>query len=392
MPADDLTTLVDDYLTSLHLREASHDSPLSLRGFVAALERLVGVARTAPPSTLDRLLRLLATDLGPDASHWRFGFVAQPCGMLVEWGGDPALVLDPILDRVERQFAEAPTSARLFQEELGIEDPIRVEDDQWPAVAEKHPGHAARISDWMMLGFTGRAVMSMLCARTALRHQARSRAALWQAVDSAKPFTPYAYYLAETLALADDEALLILDTTRRLGFRVRLVAVRNNHHFFTLLQDALRSYPTGAAWTGPPGRPGRPLLTALAKCERTLADIAPEEWAAEDAQYEFGVEDEAIWSYHTWPAMKADGTLRSLHEAPDLPFAVWGEQKPSDIPAFDGERIVLLGPLEFPRRWSLQYFAPLHRALRPGVEIVEQLEEEEYARWMERLKTSQAPG
>jgi hypothetical protein len=389
MPADDLASVVDDYLTSLHQREAERDSPESLRGFVAALEKLVGVARVAPPATLDRLLKLLSVDLAADASHWRFGFVAQPCGMLVEWGGDPALVLEAILDRIERQFAEAPAAARVFQEELGIDEPIRVEDDQWPAVAANHPGHAALVSDWLMLGFTGRAAMTMLCSRTELRHQARTRAALWHAVDAARAFTPYAFYLAETLALADDESLLILDTTRRLGFRVRLVAIRNNHHFFTLLQDTLLSHPTGSSWTG---KRGRPLLTALAKCERTLADITPEEWAAEDAQYEFGVEDEALWSYHTWPAMKVDGTLQSLSESPDLPFAVWGEQKPSEIPAFDGERIVLLGPLEFPRRWSLQYFAPLHRSLRPGVEIVEQLEEEEYARWIEKLKSSQAPG
>ena len=41
-----------------------------------------------------------------------------------------------------------------------------------------------------------------------------------QRAEAARSDNPYAYYLAETLALVDDERLLILDTTRRLGFRV----------------------------------------------------------------------------------------------------------------------------------------------------------------------------
>ena len=117
----------------------------------------------------------------------------------------------------------------------------------------------------------------------------------------------------------------------------------------------------------------RPLAVAVAKSERMLPDISPNEWADVEG-------DTALWTYYTWLALKPDGTFRTMSDGP--PEWVWGEMKPTAIPTFAGERIILLGPLETPRSWDIGFFAPLHPALRSSVCIEGILSMDECNRWL----------
>ena len=265
-----------------------------------------------------------------------------------------------MLDRITQQFARVPEFVRVMQEQLGVEHPNAVAEQDWRGLGEQHPDHAWVIGEWYALRFTGCAAMAMLCRDVETRKQARERIDLIQRAESARSDNPYAYYLAELLGMADDERLLVLDMTRRLGFRVHLTAIRNNFHLFTLLQDALLSHSSAQVWQGPRVHP---LAVAVAKSERMLSDISPNEWGAD------GEGETALWTYYTWQALKPDGSLRTLAEkaAGQTPHWVWGEGKPTEIPLLDGERIVLLGPLEMPRSWNCGFFAPLHPALRSSV-------------------------
>jgi hypothetical protein len=279
-------------------------------------------------------------------SNWEFGCLANTCGIFVEYGADPAIPIEPILDRITEQLRRVPEFVGVMQEQLGVEHPNQIADHDWPRLGQEHPDHAWVIGEWYALQFTGCAAMTMLVRNVAARKKARERIDLIQRAESARSDNPYAYYLAELLGMVDGERLLVLDTERKLGFHVHLTAIRNNFHLFTLLQDALLAHSSARAWSGPRGNA---LAVAVAKSERMLYDISPNEWGPA------GEVDSALWTY-----------------------SIRGEGKPTEIPLLDGERIVLLGPLETPRSWNCGFFVPLHSDLRSAVVVESVLSDEEY--------------
>jgi hypothetical protein len=202
--------------------------------------------------------------------------------------------------------------------------------------------------------------MTMLCRDVDARKRARERTELVRAAESARSGHPYGYYLAELLSMADDERLVVLDVTRKRGFRVRLTAMRNNFHLFTLLQDAL--LPGDARLNS--------LAVSIAKSERMLAEVSPSEWSAR------GEHDRAVWGFGTWMAI---GSAKPSHW-------IWGEMRPTEIPMLDGERIVLLGPLELPRSWEIAVFVPLHSALRSSVQIEETFSGAAFDAWIAKIR------
>ena len=267
-------------------------------------------------------MRALVDGMKEAASNWAFGCIANTCGMIVEWGGDPGIAIEPILDRITGTLERVPDFVEVMQTHLGVEHPIGSRRMIGPRSAppiQTMPGSSAN-----GMPCVSPAVPRWQCCAETLNHASGPAGIeLVQRAEAARSDNPYAYYLAETLALVDDERLLILDATRNLGVRVHLTAIRNDFHLFTLLQDALGAYP-------------RPMVVSVAKSERMLSDISPNEWGPE------GEGDSAIWTYYTWHALKPDGSLGTLKEkaAGQLPAWIWGEGKPTDIPLFEEERVV----------------------------------------------------
>ncbi len=364
----DPLSVAASFLDALREREASQDAPAAVQRFGQTYQQLTECARSAERPDQDRMAAALVDGMKTAASNWAFGCIANTCGMIVEWGGDPGLAIEPILDRITEQLKRVPEFVELMQNHLGVEHPNRIAEDDWPKIGAAHPEYAWVIGEWYALRFTGCAAMATLCRDVEGRKRARERIELMQRAEAARSDNPYAFYLAETLALVDDERLLILDTTRQLGFRVQLTAIRNNFHLFTLLQNALTGH-------------SRPVVISVAKSARMLSDISPHEWGPE------GEGDRAIWTYYTADALKADGSLRTLNEKDAGQAAwVWGEGKPTAIPPFEKERVVLLGPLEMPRSWSVGFFAPLHPALRSEVAIVDTLNAEACRDWLRKIQ------
>jgi hypothetical protein len=362
--------LATDFLHWLHQREETQDNPSTLQHFHEAYRRLTTFVRQADLTTQNSLLETLKQGLSSEPSNWEFGCIANTCGMIVEAGSDPSLTIEPILDRMTEQLVQVPKLVEVMRTKLGVEEPHSVRENDWAVLGAAHPEDAWVIGEWLALRFTGCAAMTMLCRDMTLRQKARERIELLHRAQAVQSENPFAYYLAELLGMVDDAHLLILDTTRQLGFRVRLTAVRNNFHLFTLLQDALLTHDSARDW---PGAKARPLAVSVAKSERMLSEISPNEWAAENRSNENGVHDTAIWSYHTYLGQGAP---------------IWGEMKPTEIPMLDSERIVLLGPLDAQRSWEVSFFSPLHPALRSKVIVEEVLKETQYQGWIRNISES----
>ena len=375
---DEDAPLADAFLGALREREKRHDDAESRQRFGQAYQRLIDFAGQADHGTQDALLHALTAGFSDQQTNWEFGCLANTCGIIVELGGDPAIAIEPVLDRITLLFARIPEIVQVMRERMGVDNPNAIAHDDWPRLGRAYPDHAWVIGDWHAIQFMGCAAMAMLVRDVESRKRARDRIDLAQSAEVAASDNPYAYYISEVLSMIDDELLVVLDLPRRLGFRVRLTAVRNNFHLFTLLQDALLAHPTATDWRGPCVRP---VVVAVAKSERMLHEIEsePEALAKESG--------DAIWTYYSWHALKPDDTLRTIQETPgQVPYWIWGEGKPTDIPLLDGERVMLLGPLEIPRSWSIGFFAPLHPALRSSTVVEAVMSDGEYRAWLERIR------
>ncbi len=377
--------LADDFVQLLLERTASNDAEEVREKFRVVFEAAVKEFQEGTPADRDGLYEALAAKLEPKLPNWEFSCIANCCGIAVEAGADPAGAISPILDRLAFQLKDAKAINDGLSAIIGSPHLEDVADEVWEDAAAKSTDDAQVIRSYLALSFTGRAAMAMLCRSAPIRQYARDHEALVESIVGCREFNRYGHFLNETLMGMDDATLIVLDLTREMGFRVKLHAVRNNCHLFTLLQGAILSHASADEWTDE--RPS-PLLQQIAKTDRMLADISKEEWAASGmVDAEGGVFDRGIWQFYQWPALQPDGSLETWTKVhPYHPWWVWGETHPSEILEIDGVRVILMGPLEMPRKWSMQFFAPVHPSLKSAVTIEAVLSPASFAGWLERIR------
>jgi hypothetical protein len=155
--------------------------------------------------------------------------------------------------------------------------------------------------------------------------------------------------------------LVVLHPGEGKGFRVELEAVNTLAHLFTLLQGEL----IGNGHL--PGPAPDPDVVAVARGE---------------IPHERLLTDEARFHFHPWPALKPDGSLDAI-----TGLFLGVEGSPEEIPEFEGERVLLLGPPAFGKRsWDSNFFANIHDALRSAARVTAVLTPEEVQHRLDRLK------
>jgi hypothetical protein len=350
-------------------------------------DALCTAARGGTAETKNELIKELTKHLKPDCPMQAFGILANTAGMIVEWDADPGIALPAILDRLPTMFGNVPEMVEKLEKHFGTGNIDEVEPEKIRPIAEASREAYDASREFMALRCAGCAAMTMLARSSALRIEARKRSALVESADEARDDNPYAYYISEVLGMVDGLEVLVVDVSRKLGFRVLLTGVRNNFHFFTLLQGELLSHPTAVGWKG---EQAHPLAVAIARSERMIADVPQAEWDAFTGGSGHGF-DRAIWTFYQWAAMQPDGSLQRQDQVPpgELPRWVWGETKPTAIWEFEGQRVVLLGPLEVGRTWGVNFFLPVHPGLRSSVTVTGMLSSEEVEHWLARFRTTQ---
>jgi len=276
------------------------------------------------------------------------GTVAMFCGALVERGLGPTIAIGPILDRIERQIAPDAIAfvAACFQAAQDDPSPTPNEGDALGPAAEPNDPpdpvdqHGERIAAQMpreaqsfeALSPFSMAAVAMLSRSIEARKASQSRRALRAALDELGGQYGHAGFLWVMMQVLDDEPIVVLHPGEEKGVRVRISGLADNFQLHTLLADALI------------GRfPGRWLRgTRPARAEATLARNGPVGEGGPVAHGAFN-----LW---TWRGLKADGTLPNPMS--DSSHWIWNEGVPADIPPFEGERVVLLGPAPYPRSWT----------------------------------------
>ena len=250
-----IDTVSDEFLIALREREASHDHPAARQRFGGAYARLIEFCKQAESMDRNRVLVRLRDGFSEAQPAFEFGCLANTCGQIVEFGADAGIALDPILDRVTLQLARVGDFVSVMQQHFHVEHPNKVAEQDWASMGRAHPENAWVIGEWFALRFMGAAAMTMLCRDVEARKSARLNVDLVQKAEAARSDNPYAYYLAETLALSDDVRILVIDAQREVRFQAQLMAIRNNFHLFT--QSAVLQAPGLSATLTSNGIDGR---------------------------------------------------------------------------------------------------------------------------------------
>jgi len=336
----------------------------SLEEAYARAKAVVDAGRTVDHAARDDALRRMAAAIA-SAEIRRASLIASAGGTLVEDGTDPLIALDAVLARLKdtlptalafeeacRAAAEADGTA------IGENDDAYIETYA-PHVSAARPelGYA-----WGALDLLCPPALAMLSRSILGRQAARADGLLMERVEKVAPLHGGVGWLVTLLGVLDDEELLVLYSALGRGYRVRISGVADNFQLHTLLADALIGDPD-AGWL--PGAPPDPRVAAAARDR----EVDP---AAETAAGAFNLVG--------WPGLRPDGTLEDEQEHSS--HWIWGEGAPRDIPAFEGARVVLLGPAPYSRGWNAgRQFPTMPADLR----VVEVLDPATVQQWLQRI-------
>jgi hypothetical protein len=213
---------------------------------------------------------------------------------------------------------------------------------------------------WVAVDLVSRAAVAVLSRDADERRAAAEDSDLLDAADALSRFHGSAYFVWSLLNVLDDETLTVLHPADKVGARFRMSGVADNFQLHTLLIDA---------FVGSDRLEGRPLQGDAADVAHGTGPQASD------------VPVDGVWNLYTYEAVDAFGELPNPHELGG-PFWIWNEGVPADIPCFEGERLVLLGPSAYARSWnSARAFA----ALPVEFELVEELDEATVSEWVDKL-------
>ncbi len=294
---------------------------------------------------LSDVLRRMAPTVGvPDP--YKAAIMALVGGTLIEWGADPAELSGLLLARLPAFLTQAESVAD------------RAESEEPRALFAANPdGFKA----WQALSLMLLPTMAVLTRGMEFRQTARANTELVRGIEALQERNKEANFVSMVLGLTDGMEVIVLHPDEGKGFRVVLEAVNTMAHLFTLLQGELIN---GGHL------PGRPVPD-------DVFGVATGEIPQEKLYH-----DEARWQFYNWGGLRLDGSLAGA----DMSRWLFVEQKPEEIPEFEGERIVILGPpILGMRSWDSNFFANIHDALRSRAQVVEVLTAEQVILLQDRI-------
>jgi hypothetical protein len=203
--------------------------------------------------------------------------------------------------------------------------------------------------------------LTLLAGSIEVRRTARTIPRLRNVAEALAPNVPACRQLAGMLAIADDWTGIVLHPAARAGFRVRLRGVADLFQFHVLLADTIIGPVRGLL-------PGPRLDERVVEAYRG-ADVDP---AADVATARFQM--------YRPSALRSDGTLPTGFQGVD--DWLWGHESPADIPAVNGERVLLLGEPPYPRRWPVGRRFSL---VRGELDLLDVLSATAVERWLDTL-------
>jgi tetratricopeptide (TPR) repeat protein len=338
---DDLVRLVNEIL-------AVSPAPWELDRFSERFQAVMDAGRLASPATRDAAQAHLATGIAvvqprapksPQVGGLRPGtdvefssYLALICGSLAEAGANPAPAIAPL----KAAFERALPLALVFKSACGADMEKILSHPDPKALHDRATAldvYAARLPTaaraWNSLHGYCMGAVALLSRSPEGRRQFRADYRQREQFASLVSDCPELALLEELLSAPDGEELLVIHPGLKRGYRVRVSGITGNFQLHTLLAYLLIGDPQGG-WL-PGVRPNRRIMAA----ER--GTLVP--WENLIAQ--------SIFNMVSWRGVQPDGSLSA-----DPGTWIWGEGRPSDIPRFEGQWTILMGPLTYQDSWT----------------------------------------
>ncbi|MBB6119906.1 hypothetical protein [Nocardiopsis algeriensis] len=312
----------------------------TLASQVPAAERALALEALTPLLTGDHAAPGITADLSIVA------------GALVEMGTDPGPAGIETLRRLRTMGKGALVFTRAWQR-TGTDappDPDTVTADDEQRVTAHLGDKAPRATMcWWTIRRHGLAAKTMLChsdVRAQLHADPDLHTELTDLSEQLGTHLPEFEELGTLLAMDATTTALVLDRASGRAFRVRFDGIGDNFQLHTLLADALIG-PQGRGLDGE--RPDPRWVSAFRDGEPDPQAHTVRGW---------------------WNLVAHDGTW------------VWNEGVPADIPTLDGEHLLVLDELPYPRSWNAERRHPL---VHGRLEVESELEAEEAQLWWKKV-------
>ncbi|HEV3144213.1 MAG TPA: hypothetical protein VGZ47_10040 [Gemmataceae bacterium] len=297
-------------------------------------------------------------------------FLTRAAEVLLQHGGDAAIVIPAFLDRITHTLGlalEFIQACRAEWAKLPESEDIEANDEQIIAavrgkVREKMDYHNQA---WASLGSMAQSLVTLLAPSAEFRRMAREHPELTRRIAALDEVAEnrtlgQVRFLRTIIRVLDGVEILVLHLEQRRGYRVKIGGIANLGQFQVLLAGALI------------GDPAERLLAGISYPPRIIA-------AARDQPADAMAQRVTpLFDLFEWQALRADGQLNEDYFLPP-------PMLPADISALDGMRIVSLRQSADKRTFNAN--RPLLR-MRGELQIVQKLSETEVEQWLDRVRNA----
>ncbi len=261
-----------------------------------------------------------------DASVDAVGHVAMLAGALVEIGAAPTAFPSSLFDRLGVFLDGVPAETRGDREDDEESDANDLPEAYY---------------------LCERAAAAVLSRSVEARRVLPQKASLLSKI---RRYQDRYGFLGKLLSVLDDEPLVIVHPSTQRGWRARMGGIADNFQLHALLRAEL----AGGGSERIAGE--RPAPAAIAAASDGSVDNAP------------GMQSD--WQLASWRAIAHDGSIAGQD---DTKHWIWNEGFPAEIEAFEGTRLIAIGPSTMQRSWNagrIFYGMPgwlrVERGLTPG--------------------------
>lgn len=230
-------------------------------------------------------------------------------------------------------------------------------------LAEAHATKSPEAAAWMLLEEIYRPAIAMFSVDAQIRAQGRD---LLADLEPIADRNAGAHWIVSMLKVLHDEPYVALEPGTGRGIAGRMSGIADNFQLNVLLMDV---FP-------------RPLLS-VRRVSASAAQVARGDGPQQTKEVLTG-----RWNLYAWTALQPDKTLPNPKDYGLQSAWIWNEGTPADIPAFEGVRVILLGPPSYERTWGSQR---LFNALRAELTVAGKLNRAEVDHWLDRLAVAPRP-
>ncbi|WP_028329198.1 hypothetical protein [Brachyspira alvinipulli] len=217
-------------------------------------------------------------------------------------------------------------------------------------------------------------IMTVICSNHNLRKYFIDLG-LTEHVEYLEVYIPALSYIYAGIEACVKTKILVLSRKTERGFYIEASDMSNGYYLITLLESELYK-------------------------KNLLKRYGIENYEFDDHVYNIAigtehpkelVESQAHQQYYTIYALQKDGKYNIEDENGELELIniIYGDMSPEEIPDIDGTRIIIMdseGMWNNPIKWNMNYFSKVHQKLNPYVKILDEISDEEYKSWIEKIK------